>query len=150
MKTLSKKLSIGAVAISLTLVTTSLLWVSSSMGALLSTVDSAVNTKAVSVVQSATDNTSKMTTGDINGDAIADVVVLTRDNLSVLLGNGDGTFFDQVDTPFVTPFVLSENGQCWSMKGGVGKLLLNSCTIDECIKEGGKSWCRFAGSCDDL
>ncbi|MDN4500987.1 hypothetical protein QX776_01085 [Alteromonadaceae bacterium BrNp21-10] len=44
----------------------------------------------------------------------------------------------------------NEKGQCWSMKGGVGVLKKNSATRAECEKLGGKSWCHFAGACEDL
>ena len=44
----------------------------------------------------------------------------------------------------------SDSGQCWSMKGGVGKLLKNSSTKDECKELGGKSWCPVGGGCENL
>ncbi|MDF2179698.1 hypothetical protein P2G88_15715 [Aliiglaciecola sp. CAU 1673] len=43
-----------------------------------------------------------------------------------------------------------EDGQCWSQKGGVGLILKNSSTKEECKELGGKSWCAVGGSCVDL
>jgi hypothetical protein len=44
----------------------------------------------------------------------------------------------------------AEDGQCWSRKGGVGYLLGNSVTKEQCLNLGGKSWCGVAGGCEDL
>ena len=43
-----------------------------------------------------------------------------------------------------------EDGQCWSEAGGVGNLLKNSATREQCEELGGKSICNVGGSCDDL
>ncbi len=87
-----------------------------------------------------------MIVSDVNGDDIADVVISTQGNVSVLLGNGDGSFYNQVVTRLIPPVT----GQCWSKSGGVGLVLKNSSTKQQCKNLGGGSWCRFAGSCDDL
>ncbi len=39
-----------------------------------------------------------VTLGNINDDGITDIVVVGKDTVSVFLGNGDGTFFEQINT----------------------------------------------------
>ena len=46
--------------------------------------------------------------------------------------------------------MTADSGQCWSQKGGVGNLLKNSSTKEECKQLGGKSWCPVGGGCEDL
>lgn len=46
--------------------------------------------------------------------------------------------------------ISAVEGQCWSQEGGVGRLLSNSCTKQECRDLGGRSWCPVGGGCEDL
>lgn len=158
MNILCKKLSIVMVVIGYTLTTATLSWASSHMDAPLITLGFEANTSDVFAFRINPDREISnnklgviqnqkpvMVVGDVNSDDIPDIVISSQNNVSVLLGNGDGTFFNQVNTSLTL-----ETGQCWSMSYGVGLVLKNSSTIEQCKDLGGKSWCRFAGSCDNL
>lgn len=61
-----------------------------------------------------------------------------------------GLFFLGVVSCSMMNEQAADDGQCWSLKGGVGQLIKNSSTLEECEELGGKSWCRVGGGCQDI